>query len=660
MLREVIDAIVEEISVGQCRRDVVRFWTYRSTVPGPGLRAASHFLAGCYRREGLEADVLPYPADDRTEWVGGRKNSLEWVPRSARLDIVEPDEKARMVCSTAHEPLCLVSNSAATPSGGITAPVIIVQGGDRDEDYDGLDVAGAIILVDTPARNVDALARKRGAAGIVSDCVYLPWMLTDYPPAREPQDTPDLVMWDILSGKRNETPLWAFSLSPRQGDRLRRTIRESESPVLLRACVDADLVEGTSEVVSAVLPGTDLAHEEVWLLAHSSEPGAEDNASGCCLAVEVARTLCSLVERGLLPPPRRTIRFLHGVEVTGYLPYLDARGDDLDGVVAGLCFDAVGQDFSLVRGEFIASRCPETNASGADALFEHIFAAVATEHVHRFSPDTYAMFPWHTSPFLGNDSFICDGFFDVPTPEMSTWPERFYHSCQDTPDTLSDNTLARAGTIAAAYLYFIANAGPDEAMWVAGLTAAEWRQRIAKAVSARALNTSGEAAGRSRRLRALACHLGYQASDAVEWVLRLALDDGRVAAAVDAMAEDLADFAEREGERAAALAVVLEAEMPGDTLLQAAEPSPDWVGERVPRRLRWDVPEDGSLSSAARSKLQVLASSGGDVTRAWEWINGRRSLERIWERLQYGGLVEREALAGYVEMLVNEGCVRWA
>jgi len=512
---------------------------------------------------------------------------------------------------------------------------------------------------------VDALARERGAAGIISDCVYLPWMLTEYPPAREPQDTPDLVMWDILSGGRNETPLWAFSLSPRQGQRLRRAIRESAAPVLLRARVEAELVEGTSEVVSALLPGTDLAHEEVWLLAHSSEPGAEDNASGCCLAVEVARTLRALVAQGLLPPPRRTIRFLHGVEVTGYLPYLDERADELDDVVAGLCFDAVGQDFSLVRGEFVASRCPETDASGADALFEHIFAAVAAEHVHRFSPDTYAMFPWRTSPFLGNDSFISDGFFGIPTPEMSTWPERFYHSSQDTPDTLSDNTLARAGTIAAAYLYYVASAGLDDVLWLAGLTAAEWRQRITKAVSAEALAPAGEPAGGCDRLRAFARHMGYQARDAVEWVRRLASDDRRVAATVDAMAQDLADFAEREGERAAVIASALAgvaSDAPpvdaGPTALSEAA-VPDWAGGRVPKRLRWDAPDDEALSDVARTILEELRAGAGLVERAWEWINGRRSLERIWERLQYGGPVARETLARYVELMVDGGYLLW-
>ena len=40
-------------------------------------------------------------------------------------------------------------------------------------------------------------------------------------------------------------------------------------------------------------------------------------------------------------------------------------------------------------------------------------------------------------------------------------------------------------------------------------------------------------------------------------------------------------------------------------------------------------------------------------------MNGRRSLEQIWERLQYGVPLERESLVEYVGMLADEGIVCW-
>jgi len=677
MDRKSLDAIIGELHPRQCMRDVTTYWTFRSTVPGPGLRQASEFLCRRYRESGLEADVIPYPADDRTEWIDGRRNPLAWVPRAGRLSIVKPVADAGTLCTYADEPLCLVCNSAATPAGGVEAPVVLMYSGTTDEEYEHVDVAGKVIFTDDVHFLVQAQAHEHGAVGVISDCVCPPWVRTLYPPVREPEDDPDLTLWDAFDYWKEEAGLWGFSLSPRQGRRLRELIRRSTEPVILRAEVDADLVEGTSEMVSALLPGTDLAHEEVWVLAHSSEPGAEDNASGCCMAVEVARALKVLVERGVLPPLRRSIRFLHGVEVDGYLPYLHARRDELHHVVAGLCFDSVGQDFSIGGGQMVLSRTPETGASFVDGLLAYLFRLVAAEPNHRFTADTYATFLWTTGPFLGNDAFIADGVFDIPTPQMGTWPERFYHSSHDTPDKLSENTLGRSGAIAALYVYLLATAGPREALWLAGLAAQDWKRRIGDALSEEALGWLGQrpvtaveadptgpadwlgpAASldeRAARLRALGRHLGFQARDAVEQVLRLAPGDGALAEAVERTSEALQRFAARESEEAVEWVAGL-AGQPVPPMPPAT--SPETLGPRatqVFKRLRWEMVADDDLSAAGEARLPALRERCSGVERIWPWINGRRTVREIWERVQFGGTVPWDVMADYLELLAAEG-----
>ena len=383
MHQTIMNAIIDELRIKQCLRDIDQYWTFRSTVPGPGLRKVSEFLCRRHREHGIEAEVIPYPADDKTEWLHGHKNPLEWVPRVGRLDVVKPSDKAGQICAYAEEPLALICNSTSTPAGGIEAAVVVMRSGAKDEEYEGIDVKGKIIFTDLPAGSVEGQARKRGAVGVISDCICPPW-LSSHPPVREPEDVSDLTMWSIFSGRRNETGLWGFSLSARQGRRLRQLIRESNEPVILRAEVNAELVEGASEMVNALLPGTDLAEEEIWVLAHSSEPGARDNASGCCLSVELGRTLKTLIEKGTLPPLRRSIRFMNGVEVSGFLPYIDARHNELNRVIAGLCLDSVGQSFSICGGEFVLFQSPEQNPSFIDGLLEHLIVAAAAQPIGRF------------------------------------------------------------------------------------------------------------------------------------------------------------------------------------------------------------------------------------------------------------------------------------
>jgi hypothetical protein len=46
------------------------------------------------------------------------------------------------------------------------------------------------------------------------------------------------------------------------------------------------------------------------------------------------------------------------------------------------------------------------------------------------------------------------------------WPDKFYHTSADTPDRVSPGSLARSGSLAAAYAYWIATAGYSEARWL--------------------------------------------------------------------------------------------------------------------------------------------------------------------------------------------------
>jgi hypothetical protein len=539
-----------------------------------------------------------------------------------------------------------------------------MRSGAKDEEYEGIDVKGKVIFTDLPAGSVEGQARKRGAVAVISDCICPPW-LSSHPPVREPEDVPDLTMWSIFSGHRNETGLWGFSLSARQGRRLRQIIRASTEPVILRAEVDADLVEGASEMVNALLPGTDLAKEEIWVLAHSSEPGARDNASGCCLSVEIARTLKTLIEKGTLPPLRRSIRFMNGVEVSGFLPYIDARSNELDRVLAGLCLDSVGQSFSICGGEFVLFQSPEQNPSFIDGLLEHLIVAAAAQPIGKFSSDTYAIFPWHTEPFWGNDAFVSDGFFDMPTPQISTWPDKFYHSSMDTPEQMSDNTLGRVGAIAGTYLYLLATADRREALWFAGLAARDWKRRICDVLSQEALKDNAlkqsteaetQIQERSSRLRAMGRHLGFQGYDAVKQVLRFAPDDATLLQTVQSIGDDIKSFGVRESDRMIELISEISDQKVPPTPNGPYHEIDDPRKAMVIKRLRWRAPADNAFSENGQLKLRTLRErAGGNVTRVWDWLNGWRTAEEVWERVQFGGAMPFNIVADYLDLLVTEG-----
>jgi hypothetical protein len=627
-LPALFDTLLSELNPAACLRDIALFWSFRSTVPGPALRQASEFLAQRHRDNGLQVEMHAYPADNLTLTLDEHTNPLAWTPRSATLEIIEPGEQASLICSYAHEPLCLLSNSTATPPDGVTAEVVVMHSGTQPEDYSGLDVRGKIIFTDVWPLLADEQARLHGAVGLITDSVTPPW-LHAYPPVRRPADVPDLTMWGTLNGNRGgslpqENPLWGFSLTPRQGARLRRFILESKTPLRLRAWVDADLQAGASEVVDAVLPGSGLSTQEVWVLSHSSEPGALDNASGCCLSLEIARLLHTLISSGRLPPPRRAIRFLNAVETEGYFPLVHAlkQSAALNQVAAALALDSIGSDFRQSGGSLRLFRSPAHNPTFADGLVEELIRAVAALPNERFTPDPYDLFPWQADPYFpNNDNFLAEGYFDIPTPMLCNWPDKHYHSNLDTVDKLSPNSLGRAGLIAAAYLYLTACAGPEDAAWIAGLVQKDYKQRV---------------------LRTPAAALAVEGSEALASLVRLVPES---AALVQDLRADLREFTRREIATAARLSGA--AAKPAD-----AEAQP-WQGDDfTPIPLRFQLKMAG-LTPRDEKALASLRTEYTQIDAVWNLLNGRRSAQAIAARLN----LPPSALNAHLSILQNNAWI---
>ena len=98
--------------------------------------------------------------------------------------LAQPLEWRRMLCrwsASPHdlplrqEPLCLVSNSTATPPRGVTAEVVVRHVLPQPLWPRG---NGRPVPVHRSARgHGQAAARKAGALGVISDCISPPWLV---------------------------------------------------------------------------------------------------------------------------------------------------------------------------------------------------------------------------------------------------------------------------------------------------------------------------------------------------------------------------------------------------------------------------------------------------------------------------------------------------
>ncbi len=339
-------------------------------------------------------------------------------------------------------------------------------------DAAGPDVAGKVVLTEQRvALALQHAVRERGAAGLLFDGMAMS--------GRNELDLPDARQYTSFWWAGATQPDgWGFVLSPRQGQRLREQLAAGK-PVRVRAHVDSRFYTGTFEVVEAWLPGADADAGEVLLVSHlcHPKPGAHDNASGAAALLETAATLARLMREGNLPPLRRGIRFIWPPEMTGTFAWLAAHEDDLarGRWVAGLNLDMVGADQCQTGSTWELTVLPGASAGFADHL--------AAWWLRR---PLFAGQRYEEAPFSGgSDHYILsDPTVGIPTPMLIQWPDKFYHTSADTPDRVSPDSLARAGTLAASYAAWLACAGPAEVRWLAHWMVSRYAAWVTRTASA--------------------------------------------------------------------------------------------------------------------------------------------------------------------------------
>jgi hypothetical protein len=449
MFRSIAGMIARELSGHRAKHHVVEIHGTDRFSSFDRYQETARYCQAQMEALGLEGvESVSCRADGRTaygDWVVPRA----WDAREAILWIVD---SGHVLARYPDVLTSLYMYSAPTPLEGIETELIEVRDLTRiPDDFRGrlvfLNPVGERATVGKEARK--ALA-ARGIVGVVAN--------------RGELGLPDLRGWDNYTfAPRNEEGMFGFSLSFRESEYLRQRCRAG--PVQVHARVDAQLYDGTVESITGYIPGT--GEEEVLILAHIYEQGANDNASGAGLSLEACRTLKALIDGGELPRPRRNIRILLGFECCGFMGYVVAHEEQMRSTVAAINPDMVGEDIELCGTSFGLHLTPGALPSCVDALAIRLF-----EDLHSHGDP---LFRWRREAYTICDSFIADPTIGVPTVSVIGMPDRFYHSSMDTPDKVSPRTLEQIGLVLATYLYFLADAGPAAAAWLAEEAAAQAR-----------------------------------------------------------------------------------------------------------------------------------------------------------------------------------------
>lgn len=382
---------------------------------------------------------------------------IGWRAKKAELWMISP--KRERLCSYEEIPLTLVKHSH---SADVEAELIDVGTGVGDESYSGKDVRGKIVLATEYTGNVmrEAVV-KRGALGVVT------W----YPPNVRP-GFPNMIRYTAIWPRWEEREQigFGFNVSKNQGWSLKEKLDEGQK-IILKAFVDAEYYDSQIEVLSASFPGTDEPEKEVLIIGHLCHPApsANDNASGSGGMLEMARAMKQLVAKGLLNPPKRTIRFLWVPEFYGTVPYIQAHLERTRNTLAVINCDMIGEDLHLTGGTFNITCTPDSVPSYLNDLVVNFTKLADSLNLQSMNGSSHP-FAYRVMPFGGgSDHYIFnDGALRVPAV-MCGHGDTFHHTSLDTPDKVDPSELRRVCFIALGSMYYLANASDREAKKMAQL-----------------------------------------------------------------------------------------------------------------------------------------------------------------------------------------------
>ena len=656
-LDELLGTIPTHVSGDRARDYTMRLWRYDKWSTLPMWQKAANEAKTIMDELGFdEAEVVNTPADGRTR-IGTWVNPLGWDAKSATLEVIEPPnlpDEYRYLADYSSNPTSLGNWSCPTPPEGIEAELVLLESAD-EESLNKVDARGKILLTNHGVRHLKRFFEEKGILGAVcaarlGDFINANRWLNGW------SDMPGGWLMNDYDSKNQ----FRFSISHKRGEYLRNLLRQGKK-VVVRAKVDSRYyTDGSLPYATGCIKGT--GDEEILIVGHLYEWGANDNSTGCASILESVGALNNLIKSGKLPRPKRTIRVCFGHEMWGMMAYAVNNIDRLrNKTIAAVNVDGPAGNRELSKYHITVMMNPNAAPSFTDALFPE----VVNRYYRRYVPYKLS----ETRPYQMWDAIFADPSIGVPSNTITFFNTfsayDMYHNSMDTIDMVDPRSLHDLASIEAVYLYYLANSGYDDAQLIQELTydrGLEVISRTSREMAHRIENAgTGEMLGKvlAEGTRAIEYYSGLQ-EQALQSIVRIVGETDR--SAVEREIGLLCDNIHEYG----ALAVkqfgdAVKTKAKSESIKIARfrpdkETGTDKADAIVPKRkyigtiTLMDIPHEKWRT--VRSSPKSWSARNWAAASLW-WCDGKRNLKEIKElvELEAGSPVQNFDLADYYTFL---------
>ncbi|HAA85662.1 MAG TPA: hypothetical protein DCE14_04825 [Kosmotogaceae bacterium] len=347
-------------------------------------------------------------------------STVGWNSGEATLWMIRPEVK--FVASTRNTPTALLVGSS--PTRGSQELELVKLSEKRD-------YTGKAVLAEGSLDEVFQAACVQGGAKciLVYDMKHRCEMI-----GRTPEMMPDATNFLRIRQDRNSAELgvYGFSLNYESFLMLKKSVEAGETWIETRVCSSLDR-NASLEVLEVDLVG-EKQDDYFMIIAHlcHTSPGANDNASGAALALEIARLIVDSAD--VIP-----IKIVLVPEYIGSVPYAIKLKNEgaLPQVVINL--DMVGEEQLKTGSTLFLSSTPPV----LDQVYDNILFQNLMKSAPKF--DSIPLRRIYKIPFSGGSDHCAFLPLGVPAPFVGHLPDRYYHTNQDTTDKCDPEELEWVG-----------------------------------------------------------------------------------------------------------------------------------------------------------------------------------------------------------------------
>lgn len=399
-------------------------------------------------------DRLTYRIEKR-----GMKNPT-WEPVDASLKIVGQDS---MLLKQSTNRNMIYLNSVSTPKEGVVAEVVFIE---NLEQIKSKDFKGKIVFCELSARKIyKEVFIEKGALGIIT---------YNNPDYLQPEKNRTSIQFRSLP-YYEDSKAWGIALSFAARETLKKTLAKGKVEVLVN--IETKIYPSEELTIIAEVKGSKIPEQRLVFSAHIQEPGANDNATGVGVQLEMA-TLTGKLMKTQQIEMARTLTYLWGDEITSTNRYITENKYRAKNIKWGISLDMVGENTSITGGSFLIEKMPDPSAIWTRGKDKHSewggkimkLKEMKSHYLNDFilgnfkKQGEFANWEVNTNPFEGGSDHIPFLKADIPGLLLWHFTDQFYHTDNDRIDNVSKETLKNVGTGALVSALILLNSDADTAL----------------------------------------------------------------------------------------------------------------------------------------------------------------------------------------------------